>query len=171
MSIDRRVLLDANRTDCRCGRVTAGITNRREFLGRVGGGFALLALADLLGQDRLLADHAEPERPPGPGPTHHPARARSVIWLFMEGGPAAMDTFDPKPELARHHGRAPEMPIDVFFGSPGPLMRSPFKFARHGESGIGSATSCITSRGTSTTWPSSSHATPSRPPTARRCIR
>ena len=46
-----------------------------------------------------------------------------------------MDTFDPKPELARHHGQTPEMPIDVFFGSPGPLMRSPFAFAQHGESG------------------------------------
>ena len=109
MLIDRRVLGDATLTDCRNGRVSAEIANRREFLGRVGGGFALLALADLLARDRLLAAPAEPEgQRRGQGPTHHTATARSVIWLFMEGGPGAMDTFDPKPELARHHGRTPE---------------------------------------------------------------
>ena len=58
-----------------------------------------------------------------------------MIWLFMEGGPVGDGYFDPKPELTRHHGQTPGMPIDVFFGSPGPLMRSPFAFAQHGESG------------------------------------
>ena len=126
--------MDAYRTNCRCGRVTPGITNRREFLGRAGAGFGMLALADLLGRDRLLAG-ASTGGPMAPKPPHHAARARSVIWLFMEGGPSAMDTFDPKPELTRHHGQTPGMPIDVFFGSPGPLMKSPFGFARHGKSG------------------------------------
>ena len=73
--------------------------------------------------------------PHGARPPHLAAKARSVIWLFMEGGPGAMDTFDPKPELTRHHGRRPGASIDVFFGSPGPLMKSPFAFRRHGESG------------------------------------
>src|SRR5262249_52757009 len=73
--------------------------------------------------------------PMTPRPPHHAARAKSVIWLFMEGGPGAMDTFDPKPELTRHHGRRPGRSIDVFFGSPGPLMKSPFGFRRHGEGG------------------------------------
>ena len=70
----------------------------------------MLALADLLGRDRLLADATDP--PPGRWPRkppHHAARAQSVIWLFMEGGPAAMDTFDPKPELTRHHGQTAGM--------------------------------------------------------------
>ena len=53
----------------------------------------------------------------------------------MEGGPSAMDTFDPKPELTRGHGKQPKESIDVFFGNPGPLMKSPFKFARYGDSG------------------------------------
>jgi Protein of unknown function (DUF1501) len=128
--------MDAFRTNCRCGRVTPGITNRREFLGRVGAGFGMLALADLLGRDRLLADVTPAAAGPmAPKPPHYAARARSVIWLFMEGGPSAMDTFDPKPALTRHHGQTPEMPIDVFFGSPGPLMKSPFSFAQHGDSG------------------------------------
>ncbi len=122
-------------TPCRCGRVTAGISNRRDFLKRAGAGFGWLALADLLGRDRLLAGLESSSRPHGPGPTHHEAKVRSVIWLFMEGGPSAVDTFDPKPELTRHHGRRPALPIDVFFGSPGPLMKSPFGFGRHGGSG------------------------------------
>ena len=94
----------------------------------------MLALADLLGRDRLLAG-VSIARPPMARPPHFAARARSVIWLFMEGGPGAMDTFDPKPELTRHHGRRPGKSIDVFFGSPGPLMKSPFAFRQHGESG------------------------------------
>src|SRR5262249_21740924 len=136
-STDRDMPPDAHRTPCRCGRVTPGITNRREFLRSVGGGVGLVALADLLGRDRLLAGPAEspPARPHATGATHHPATVRSVIWLFREGGPTAIDTFDPNPELTRPHGRQPQLPIDVFFGSPGPLMRSPFRFARHGASG------------------------------------
>jgi hypothetical protein len=128
-------MLDGPVTNCRCGRVEAGIVNRRGFLRAAGAGFGMLALADLLGRDRLLA---APDRTPGPmasRPPHRDARARSVIWLFMEGGPSAMDTFDPKPELTRHHGRRPGKSIDVFFGSPGPLMKSPFGFRRHGEGG------------------------------------
>lgn len=123
------------RTDCRCGRVELGITDRRRFLQKVGAGFGMLALADLLGHDQLLASEPEVAGPMAPKVSHFAARAKSVIWLFMEGGPGAMDTFDPKPELDRHHGQKPGSSIDVFFGSPGPLMKSPFKFARHGQSG------------------------------------
>jgi hypothetical protein len=119
-----------------CGRVDLAISNRRQFLSRAGNGFGMLALADLLGGDRLLASNVQSDGPMGPKPTHFPARARSVIWLFMEGGPSAMDTFDPKPELNRHHGQRPGRSIDVFFGSPGPLMRSPFGFQQHGQSGV-----------------------------------
>ena len=114
-----------------CGRVETNIRNRRDFLKKVGAGFGSLALLDLLAGDRLLA------APPAAtlGRPHHAPRAKSVIWLFMEGGPSAMDTFDPKPELTRHDGQQPKLPIDVFFGSPGPLMKSPFGFQQHGQSG------------------------------------
>ena len=117
-----------------CGRVETNIRNRRDFLRKVGGGFGSLALLDLLAGDRLLAapPRALSNMPPMP---HHAPRAKSVIWLFMEGGPSAMDTFDPKSELTRHDGQQPKLPIEVFFGSPGPLMKSPFSFQQHGQSG------------------------------------
>ena len=80
---------------------------------------------------------ADPERPPGnplaPRPPHFAPKATSVIWLFMEGAPSAVDLFDPKPELDKNHGKT--MAIDVFNGNPGPLMRSPFAFRQYGESG------------------------------------
>ncbi len=122
-------------TSCRCGRVEPGISTVAASLRKAGVGFGMLALADLLGRESLLAAEDRSQGPMAPRPPHRPVRARSVIWLFMEGGPAAMDTFDPKPELTRHHGRRPGKSIDVFFGSPGPLMKSPFGFRQHGESG------------------------------------
>ena len=105
---------------------------RRAFLHKAGGGFGLLALLDLLNADGVLAAGAIADRP-----SRREATARSVISLFMYGGPSQMDTFDPKPELQRRDGEplpTGERP-DVFFGAPGPLMASPFRFARHGESG------------------------------------
>ena len=114
-----------------CGRVATRVTNRRDFLARAGAGFGALALLDLLAGDRLLAATGSARR----ALPHFAPKAKSVIWLFMEGGPSAMDTFDPKPELTHHHGQKPAIPIDVFFGSPGPLMKSPFGFQQHGQSG------------------------------------
>jgi hypothetical protein len=90
---------------------------RRELLRTAGGGLGLLALGELLGAREETA-----------------APARSVIWLFMEGGPSGFDLFDPKPELTRHSGRRVEG-IETFFGNPGPLLGSPYSFARHGQCG------------------------------------
>ena len=105
-------------------------TSRREFLRRAGGGFGMLALAGLLDQQGLLAV----EGPAGVTRTgHFPARARSVIWLFMEGGPSGFDLFDPKPELQKRHGQRIE--VQTFFGNPGPLLRSPYSFRQYGQSG------------------------------------
>jgi len=90
-----------------------------------------VALADLL---RAAEGAAEPLADPmAPKPGHFPAKARSVIWLFMEGAPSAVDLFDPKPELDKNDGK--KIDIDVFNGNPGPLMKSPFSFARYGQSG------------------------------------
>ena len=76
--------------------------SRRDFLRRAGGGFGMLALAGLLQQERLLADGpALAANPLAPHPGHHPARAKSVIWLFINGGPSHVDTWDYKPELER----------------------------------------------------------------------
>ncbi len=101
--------------------------NRRGFLRRAGAGFGSVALADLLARDGGRAATG------GPIASHFPAKARAVIWLFMEGAPSGFDLFDPKPELDRNDGK--RVKIDVFNGNPGPLMKSPFKFRRHGQSG------------------------------------
>ncbi|MCE2806733.1 MAG: DUF1501 domain-containing protein [Gemmataceae bacterium] len=101
--------------------------DRRGFLRRAGAGFGSVALADLLARDGARAATG------GPIASHFPAKARAVIWLFMEGAPSGFDLFDPKPELDRNDGK--RVKIDVFNGNPGPLMKSPFKFRRHGQSG------------------------------------
>src|SRR5437867_7739618 len=118
-----------------CGRF-AKFTNRRDFLKKAGAGFGLLALADLLRGDGLLAADLEPARgldPMAPRPPHYPAKAKSIIWLFMEGAPSSVDLFDPKPELTKRDGQ--RIDIDVFNGNPGPLMKSPFSFKQYGQSG------------------------------------
>ncbi|HEY2839739.1 MAG TPA: DUF1501 domain-containing protein [Pirellulales bacterium] len=74
-----------------------------------------------------------------PRSPHFPAKAKSVIHLFMNGGPSQMDLFDPKPELDRRHGESYFDKIAGEVESPaaaGALMRSPFKFAQHGQSGM-----------------------------------
>ncbi len=108
--------------------------HRRELLRRAGGGFASVALAQMLASEAMAASGST-VAPSSltPRPTHFPPKAKSVIWLFMEGAPSAVDTFDPKPELTRRDGQRIE--IDVFNGDPGPLMKSPFQFKQYGESG------------------------------------
>ena len=116
-----------------CGRFDA-VTNRRDFLKRAGAGFGMLALVSLLDQRNLLAaDTSAVLNPLTSKPAHFPAKAKSVIWLFMEGGPSGFDLFDFKPELQKSHGK--KIPIETFFGDPGPLMKSPFQFQQHGQSG------------------------------------
>lgn len=117
-----------------CGRFQP-VFNRRQLLSKAGAGLGMLALADLLESQKGLA--AEPAsnaaNPLAPRISHFPAKAKAVIWLFMEGAPSAVDLFDPKPELTKRHGQKFE--IDVFNGNPGPLMRSPFAFKQYGDSG------------------------------------
>src|SRR5947209_18884744 len=85
------------------------VTSRREFLARAGGGFGAVALAYMLAEDGVLAAQADEARGP-----HHAARARAVIWLFMEGGPSHLDLFDPKPTLQAMAGQ----PLPASFGRP-----------------------------------------------------
>jgi hypothetical protein len=114
---------------------------RRDFLRRVGNGFGLLALAGLLEQEGLLvgsARAAEAANPLAPKQSHFPAKAKSVIWLFMNGGPSHVDTWDYKPELARRDGqelKGFDPNTGFFTDQVGPLMKSPFKFMQHGQSG------------------------------------
>src|ERR1051326_2144177 len=81
--------------------------SRREFLERAGGGFGLLALFAMMERDRMFG--ATPvgavADPLAPKPPHFPAKAKSVIYLFMHGGPSHLDTFDPKPLLEKLDGQ------------------------------------------------------------------
>src|SRR5438874_13385818 len=114
-------------------------TNRRDFLQSVSGGVYGAALAYLFGRD-LAPGLRAAEAPAGLQPRlpHFPAKATSVIHLFMNGGPSQMDLFDPKPMLDKHHGRPYFDKIAGEVENPhnaGALLRSPFKFAQHGRCG------------------------------------
>ena len=99
--------------------------SRRDVLRTASCGFGMLALRGLL---------AEPPRP------HAEPPAKSVIFLYMDGGVSQVDSFDPKPALARHNGEDPALAIGKLdqtqFGNVGKVLKSPWTFARHGESGL-----------------------------------
>lgn len=115
--------------------------SRREMLQQSGVGFGALALQALLARDGLLA--ADPAQPRTSQAPHFAPKAKSVIFLFMYGGPSHVDLFDEKPALAKWHGKA--IPVwkdsDAFMGgkTKNVAMASPYRFARHGESGISMA--------------------------------
>ena len=97
--------------------------NRRNFLARLASGFGTVALADQM----------DPFAPKAP---HFAPRAKHIIYLVMNGGMSQVDTFDPKPSLTRYHGQpmpGEQVKTERITGS---LMRSPFSFAKHGQSGI-----------------------------------
>lgn len=113
---------------------------RREFLARSGGGFGAVALASLMAEGRLWANDAHPRKPALPaGRSHHKPRAKSVIFLFMEGGPSHIDLFDPKPLLNELAGKPlPESFGDVITAmgeSRSPLLASRRKWQQHGDAG------------------------------------
>jgi hypothetical protein len=105
------------------------------MLCRCANGFGGLALAALLAEKDAAAAAAA-DNPLQPRPPHYAAKAKSVIFLFMDGGPSQMDSFDPKPGLRQHHGKPIPMktPITVFnIGDK--VLGSPFEFRQYGQSG------------------------------------
>ena len=116
--------------------------SRRDFLARAGSGFGTLALAGLLQEQGLLgrasARMTDPRNPLAPRPGHVDAKARSVIWLFLNGGPSQVDTWDYKPELAKRDGqelKGFDKNTGFFTDQVGPVMKSPFRFSQHGQCG------------------------------------
>jgi hypothetical protein len=112
--------------------------SRREALWKLGGGLGGVALAQMLGAEGRLAGAEAPRaRPELNGGLHHRAKVRRVIQVFLNGGVSQMDTFDYKPELDRRHGQNfdPGEHVEAATSAPGKLMKSPFKFRQHGESG------------------------------------
>jgi hypothetical protein len=118
--------------------------SRRQFLWEAGARFPMLALVDLLSRDGFFARHAQAAsvkvgaNPLAAKPPHFPAKAKHVVFLFMNGAPSQVDTFDPKPALARHHGQPykGDLAVGSNMRPVGHLMQSPFEFRKHGQSGL-----------------------------------
>jgi hypothetical protein len=116
-----------------CGRFVAAPISRREMLTRCAHGFGALALAALLA-DEAPAGSSGPLAPRQP---HFAAKAKRVIFLYMDGGPSQVDTFDPKPRLDRENGKPFPARIEATqFNNVGKTLASPWKFKQHGTSGI-----------------------------------
>jgi hypothetical protein len=106
---------------------------RRQFLWQAGAGFASLPLVDLLSRDGAFAGELAAKD------QHFPAKAKHCVFLFMNGGPSQVDTFDPKPLLTKFNGKSYSGDV-VEVGSNGRavgyLAQTTFKFDKHGESGL-----------------------------------
>ena len=101
-------------------------------------GFGALALGTLLNQDqRLTAAEQETAGGAASRATHFPPKVKNVIYLYMDGGPSQVDSWDPKPRLAAEHGKPFGMKIEpTQFNNIGTTFASPWKFQNHGESGM-----------------------------------
>lgn len=105
---------------------------RRDFLQKSSMGFGALAFSGIAQKDLLGA-----EMPLYPKTPHFAPKAKSVIFLYMDGGVSQVDSFDPKPQLAKEHGQPPKFQVDAtVFNNNGNLLKSPWDFNRYGESGI-----------------------------------
>ena len=101
--------------------------SRREFMHRGSMGFGSLALAGLLDQEAQAA----------PQGRHFQPKAKSVIFLYMDGGVSHVDSFDPKPLLAKENGQKPKFEVEAtVFNNNGNILKSPWEFKNYGESGI-----------------------------------
>jgi hypothetical protein len=106
---------------------------RRQFLNRFGMGFGALSLASLLGED-FFAGRTASAKPTNLGPLepkapHYAGKAKRVIHIFCQGGPSHLDTWDPKPGMAKYTGKE----VKEIGGLP---LASPFKFTKTGKSGV-----------------------------------
>src|SRR5262245_7378924 len=116
----------------------SGSVTRREVLHRCGVGMGALGLAALMSEAGLLTGEARAAavNPLAPKKPHFPARAQRVIHLFMNGGPSHVDTFDPKPPLAKYAGKPLPIPNLRTERRTGAAFPSPFSFKKYGQSGI-----------------------------------
>lgn len=117
---------------------------RRHFFSRCGVGLGQIALASLLDGDSLLNAAAKPANPMAPKPPHFPAKVKSVIYLFMAGGPSQLELFDYKPALQQYDGKtAPDALLkgkrfafmDTFAKEPPKLLGTRREFKQYGKSG------------------------------------
>src|SRR5262245_6903730 len=109
---------------------------RREALCRMGNGFGMMAFASLLGDSLYAAGARDTSGGLQVGKLDHPARAKRVIFLFMNGGLSQVDSFDPKPMLDKYHGQPLPGGTIATERKTGALMRSPFAFKKYGHVGM-----------------------------------
>ena len=126
-----------NRPGC---RPKLSARSRRAFLFDSAFGFGALALGDLLRRDGYTAQPSRVD-PLAPRPAHFPAKAKHVIFLFMQGGPSQLETFDPKPAMHKYDGQLlPEslrrFDLAQINTADAKLMAPIFTFHRHGEAGL-----------------------------------
>ena len=121
----------------------AQIQSRRDFLRNCANGIGTVALADLMASEGLTAagGDASAAGPLAPRPPHFPAKAKSIIYMFMEGGPSQYELFDPKPGLEEYDGQSLPGSLTkdlklAFIKPTAKIMASPFSFQRRGESGM-----------------------------------
>ena len=122
--------------------------SRRHFLWQTGGGLGAIALAWMLDREASRRARTEAPRP------HFPPKAKRVVQIFCPGGVSHVDTFDYKPDLAKHDGQelTGKGKIDTFFGQPGRLMKSPFAFRQQRpERPVGQRPAAAPGRAASTT--------------------
>jgi uncharacterized protein (DUF1501 family) len=121
-----------------CGRFIPAPLSRREMLLRCANGFGAVALAGLLGERSYGASYASAAHasPFAAKPPHHAPKARNVIFLYMDGGPSQVDTFDPKPLLDKENGQPFKMKAEpTQFANNGNTLASPWKFRPGGSCG------------------------------------
>ena len=124
-----------------CHRFQPAPLSRREMLFKCANGFGGLALMALMA-DRAFGGAvttvpASARNPLAPRPTHFPGKARSIIFLYMDGGPSQVDTFDPKPQLTKDSGKPFKMKMEpTQFNNNGNALGSPWEFKQYGQSGI-----------------------------------
>ena len=116
-----------------CNNFMSRPLTRREMLGRCAGGFGSVALSS------LLADpvYGKAKSPFAPKNTHHDPKAKSVIFLYMDGGVSQVDSFDYKPRLEKDHGKPFSAKINpTQFDNIGKTLKSPWDFKQYGQSGL-----------------------------------
>jgi len=115
----------------------SSLMSRRHLLREASMGFGALAFSGLMNREAEAVAAARSANPLAAKPSHFPARARSVIFLYMDGGVSQVDSFDPKPRLAREQGQKPKFKVDAtVFNNNGNILASPWEFKQHGQSGI-----------------------------------
>ncbi|MEM9413488.1 MAG: DUF1501 domain-containing protein, partial [Planctomycetota bacterium] len=132
-----------NRAKYPCGHDRIAGLTRREVLKNAACGFGSVALAALMANrsysgglcrdpiDTQAQSHGTLNR------LHHPPKVKRIVYLYMDGGPSQVDTFDPKPRLEKENGQPFRMKIEkTQFDNVGSTFASPWRFKRHGESGI-----------------------------------